>query len=520
MSDIVAPASRNSPCPCGSGRRYKECHGLIGSTASATPQSPRQSSYRAPGNEWAHLDEAGRDALGTRMERALAKQMAGEVDKAAREYRVVIAAAPATHDALHMLGVIELGRGNLDLAEQLIAQALPLRAPYPALEHNRQLVQEARLARLRAQPDQLAERALPILFELALAPSAASSQRRRRSISDATVAVHIIGRMHAGDHDDGWMLRRLVDLLDSPALAVWAADGESTQRVGAHRVRRIDANTGAVPAGGTLVFVGVDFECASWIARTDAERVIVIGQPTAPTRSLEQLRAIAHDGARAVELVFTSHAVAQRFGAGHLVLPPPIELAEWLQLSALEQGATADAWPVGIVGQQQYAPREPSDADFVTTIEHIAGELHIYDPGRFRFTLGGSPSTHCFARTNGGLAPFLAGVRCFVHRTNEWWQDSLGREVYGAMALGIPVLCPRGSVHAERIAHGVDGFLYDSTAEAQQLLTELRRTPDLAQKVGAAGRDTMRTLLDPDALARQYRECVFGAQASIMEAHR
>jgi uncharacterized protein YecA (UPF0149 family) len=23
------PASRNAPCPCGSGRRYKECHGAL-----------------------------------------------------------------------------------------------------------------------------------------------------------------------------------------------------------------------------------------------------------------------------------------------------------------------------------------------------------------------------------------------------------------------------------------------------------------------------------------------------------
>ena len=28
-SDVVAPASRNSPCPCGSGLKYKQCHGRI-----------------------------------------------------------------------------------------------------------------------------------------------------------------------------------------------------------------------------------------------------------------------------------------------------------------------------------------------------------------------------------------------------------------------------------------------------------------------------------------------------------
>ena len=27
QADVPAPASRNAPCPCGSGKRYKECHG-------------------------------------------------------------------------------------------------------------------------------------------------------------------------------------------------------------------------------------------------------------------------------------------------------------------------------------------------------------------------------------------------------------------------------------------------------------------------------------------------------------
>ena len=32
---IAPPASRNAPCPCGSGRRYKECHGAL-----AAPPAP------------------------------------------------------------------------------------------------------------------------------------------------------------------------------------------------------------------------------------------------------------------------------------------------------------------------------------------------------------------------------------------------------------------------------------------------------------------------------------------------
>ena len=27
---VEAPANRNSPCPCGSGKKYKHCHGQLG----------------------------------------------------------------------------------------------------------------------------------------------------------------------------------------------------------------------------------------------------------------------------------------------------------------------------------------------------------------------------------------------------------------------------------------------------------------------------------------------------------
>ncbi len=517
---VVAPVSRNSPCPCGSGRRYKECHGELGGSGAGAGAPPR-SAYRAPGREWAHLGGAARDLLGARMEQAMAMQRAGRVDEAAREYREVIATAPGTHDALHMLGVIELGRGNIDEAERLISAAMSLRPPYAAIEHNRLLAHDARLARARAQPEQLAERALPILVDLALAPSAAA--RVGRTGIAATAAngppfVHLIGRADAGDGDDAWLLRRLTELLDGDAVVVWAADGDGTEAVGARRAHRVDGGTGAVPRGGTQVFVGVDFECAAWVGRADAERVIVFCQSAAPTRYLDQLRAIALDGARPVELVFASQAMARRFGRGHAVLPPPLEFAA--PAAALARDAVAHdglrggdpvAWTVGIVGQNPQVVGEPPDADFITALGGIAGRMHIYDPGRFRYVLGGDPIVRFFERRPGGLDPFLAQLSCFVHRTQAWWQDTAGRELYGAMALGVPVLCPFGSIHAERIEHGVDGFLYASNAEAQQQLAELRGAPAMAAAVGRAGHDKVRMLFDGQAQVRRYREFLAGA---------
>lgn len=519
MSDAVAaPASRNSPCPCGSGRRYKDCHGAL-ATPGETPAS--RSTYRAPEREWAHLDLAARERLGATMERALALQRAGQFRDAAHAYAEVVAAAPDTHDALHMLGVVELGFGNVDEAERLIAAAMALRPAYAAIEHNWQLVQDALLARTRAQPEQLAERALPVLVDLALARDAVG--RPVRAVGAWVpvfehAAVHLVGRLRAGDHDDVRLLRRLAHILGPDVAMLWAVDGDGSESVGAHRVRRVDAGTGLLPRGGTHVFAGVDFDCAAWIERADADRVIVFCQSAAPTRYLDQLRAIARDGARPLELAFVSPTMAERFGPGHAVLPPLVDLGEFLSgvpARAPAAGALADAtaapWPVGIVGQDAHGPSDPEDGGFVRRLAGVAGRLHIYDPGRFRHLMGGNPDVRFLERRPQGLPPFLGALRCFVHRTRAWWQDASGRELYGAMALGVPVLCPRESIHAARIADGVDGFVYASGDEAARQLAELRASPSLAAAFGRAARAKALELLDADGQARRCRELILGA---------
>ena len=54
------------------------------------------------------------------------------------------------------------------------------------------------------------------------------------------------------------------------------------------------------------------------------------------------------------------------------------------------------------------------------------------------------------------------------------------------MALGIPVLCPRTSIHAEYIRDGVDGILYDDAAGALEALASLRSDPARSAAMGAA----------------------------------
>jgi GT2 family glycosyltransferase len=106
------PMSRNAMCHCGSGRRYKECHGAL---AAGTAQ----------GGE-----------LGRMMQAAHACQQAGQHREALRLCTRALEIDPTNVDATNMVGVVHYQLGQYDQAIAWIERAIALRPDLPALRSN------------------------------------------------------------------------------------------------------------------------------------------------------------------------------------------------------------------------------------------------------------------------------------------------------------------------------------------------------------------------------------------------
>jgi tetratricopeptide (TPR) repeat protein len=97
--------SRNQPCPCGSGRRFKDCHGRADAGANRDTFAAQQ-------------------RVAQLMSEALAHQKARRLTEAERSYRAALELQPGHPDALHMLGVICHERGDHLRAKAYVLQAL------------------------------------------------------------------------------------------------------------------------------------------------------------------------------------------------------------------------------------------------------------------------------------------------------------------------------------------------------------------------------------------------------------
>ena len=96
---------RNDPCPCGSGKRYKQCCGSLGEAQAARTHS---------------LDTSIPEAI----QAAREHHQAGRLLQAEAIYRQILQGAPNHPDALHLLGVIAHQTGKNELAVELISKAI------------------------------------------------------------------------------------------------------------------------------------------------------------------------------------------------------------------------------------------------------------------------------------------------------------------------------------------------------------------------------------------------------------
>ena len=262
--EIAAPKSRNDPCPCGSGKRYKHCHG-------ATEQ---------PGTAASPVTTAMDIAL-----QGLAAQQAGDVSAAIALYGKALALDPVNADALHMLGVAHMQRFEPEAALAFIQRAADLTDwQIPAMRHNYGWALSVLMS--ARPPANLSARA------------ALATQRRAASValsdrSMANVAVLTLCRTH---HEAIAIVAQMQQQSQLPAAVVVLLPASECAKLSAFR-----AGTAADPQ--TVIFPSAPPHSAAAIAdalrAVDCQYVQLAVDPVAysPTRLEQMVDALASSGA-------------------------------------------------------------------------------------------------------------------------------------------------------------------------------------------------------------------------------
>ena len=290
MSDARAAMSvppRNAPCHCGSGRRYKECHGAL----DAPPAAAGPGTLR-------------RDAT---LAAALAAQQAHDLAAAAQAYEAVLAEAPEHFDALHMLGVVRLQENRLEDAESLIARAVALRSDVGAARSNLALVRQARV--IAAEEDAICRAVLPRLARLCADPPGSLFGDVRTG-----EPVHVV---FAGTPPDVALAQRIAGATVARGAILSL---ETAVSPGPPGWPPADASLPAAPAGAAVIVVGLDAMSGDWSRHAEPRSMTLVATRAAPGLLLDRMREVTGQGRWRVALATHDAAVAAATTLPMLVL--------------------------------------------------------------------------------------------------------------------------------------------------------------------------------------------------------
>ena len=278
----MADVGRNSPCPCGSGRRYKDCHGLLTTEAQNGAETTRQ-----------------------RLNDALDAQKRGRFADALALYQSVVNEQPGNFDALHMLGVVRYQRGEFDLARRYVRDALLLKPFDAAARKNLELI-ESTLER-RAVEREICRDMLPRVgarcVEPTPAPRPPAGGTRARTLSFSvrtplplSPRSNEIGRWTGAADVNVWLTPRTprADLPPS-----W---------------RTIDPASHALPRAARTIYFGADRSPAAWLDSSPAREVALYCRDESPCVLVDRITELARDGHAPIRLLFASALAAKRIG--------------------------------------------------------------------------------------------------------------------------------------------------------------------------------------------------------------
>lgn len=461
---MTALQMRNAACPCGSGLRYKHC---CGRNPGATPKVAVPM-YMG----WDRFPETERAALWATMQEALAAQKLGQLDASRVLYEEVVARAPLTFDAVHMLGVVLMQQGDLDSAESMLTRALELTPGLQTIHHNLEILRHRKRDHegIYSASIIMAVDALRLLHATRrLANPLPATNLLPDNANECVLHVVVPGDvLNAAANRSGVVL---VQPAVHPDARLWTDPKSRIPMAVPMGATTIDPETNRVPAGGIVVIFGLNSRTLDWLPGVAGsfESIVVALDAHDPPIYVEFFDRLPTSLVPRVRLVARSAEILADLGLPGVVDPllgaPP------------GRSRPADSRPTPRLGVFIPPLREREDAERWAMLEWLRSRgifLRVLYPGPL-------PSRH--------VADDEEHLVSLVTEWDGWWSDldvlffwgaegrmrQYDRLVFEALDVGMRVVADGFGDYAGQIALRPDCATYFEPTQARCALDRVLR---------------------------------------------
>lgn len=309
--------------------------------------------------------------------------------------------------------------------------------------------------------------------------------------------VHLINPMGNASGGSEWRTLRLCEELSKHCdVHLWSSS-DPNPRFSDYPIRRLSLSRMSFPMTGTFIIVGVYHELGSWIHLARPTRTILIYNTSRPDLLRERLHQLQRFGKPKVEIVFAARWLMDACSLSGPVEMSPIDLERFAPAEYERDDGSNGRFTIGRLSRDHFKKHHPNDIGIYRRFVSEGGSVTIMGGRCLSGKLADVPEVTLLP--SGAQEPdvFLKNLDCFFYRTSEKYFEPSGRVVSEAMACGLPVVCHRRGGYSEYIKDRVDGFLFDTDAEAVDILRTLKADQALRRQVGQAARKKLEDSLAP-----------------------
>ncbi|CAB3803160.1 glycosyltransferase family 4 protein [Pararobbsia alpina] len=305
---------------------------------------------------------------------------------------------------------------------------------------------------------------------------------------------------HGGSELEALQLARL--LSEKSEVSLWSSSSRSSSELREkHNIVPLGLGSGRRPDGGTYVFVGAHWRNKLWpyLVRAPQRLIYVFNTFHPKILALTSKHPSLLRWAKP-EYVFTSEFQKRLLGVEGEVHPSPIDI-DLFKPGPQAIGKRIGKRPViGRLSRDTNDKHNIADVDLYRGWVALGADIQLQGATCLGETLGNDTGITLLPAGTIPAAEFLRSLDIFYYRTGSH-VETFGRVVLEAMACALPVVCHRHGGYADSIRHGENGFLFETSEQAQQIVSMLLADPGLRASIGQRARRTVESMYSTEAAA-------------------
>lgn len=269
-------------------------------------------------------------------------------------------------------------------------------------------------------------------------------------------------------------------------VSLWSSKPAHSGLLKKYPIKEIRPYRGDAPFSGVLMISGARTEIGNWFDQSSFEQIIMIHNLLSPGVLYKALNRLQRIKLKAIEIIYVSDLVKHYAGLPGKVIHHIPSLSRFKPKIKTNY---EDSFIVGRISTDLLAKHHHSDIAIYRELAKDGISINI---------TGGTCLMPWLAEEkNIRLSPVAAqdalpatyqALDCFYYRVPSSVKDPFPLVVLEAMLTGLPVVCHRDIGTAEIIKHGINGFVFDTPAEAIEIIYTLKKNARLRKEIGIHAR--------------------------------